>query len=281
MHIILNRKDKYNALNNELTDELIDALRESDKSELIKCIVISGVDDFSAGADINELATNPDFITSWELIDSIKKPLIAAVDGIAFGGGNELLLMCDIILASKEAKFSQPEINLGLICGGGGTQRLTTKIGKNWAMEMCLTGNIVSAEEAKNIGLVNHIYDASKLGHHDSKSLIDFWPCASFFNGEQRLELRHGIRRGSERQGVHHHRGQPGPRPSLRQNARREGRHGGSGVPQRGEGLGRAGRASGRATVGTAAIHAARCLKHGFRQRLCRRLYRRLLLSNV
>lgn len=166
MHIILNRKDKYNVLNNELTGELIDALRESDKSELIKCIVISGVDDFSAGADINELATNPDFITSWELIDSIKKPLIAAVDGIAFGGGNELLLMCDIILASKEAKFSQPEINLGLTCGGGGTQRLTTKIGKNWAMEMCLTGNIVSAEEAKNIGLVNHIYDASKLIKH-------------------------------------------------------------------------------------------------------------------
>ena len=92
MHIILNRKDKYNALNNELTDELIDALRESDKSELIKCIVISGVDVFSAGADIDELAANPDFITSWELIDSIKKPLIAAVDGIAFGGGNELLL---------------------------------------------------------------------------------------------------------------------------------------------------------------------------------------------
>ena len=166
MHIILNRKDKYNALNNELTDELIDILRKSDKSELIKCIVISGVDDFSAGADINELAINPDFITSWELIDSIKKPLIAAVDGIAFGGGNELLLMCDIILASKEAKFSQPEINLGLICGGGGTQRLTTKIGKNWAMEMCLTGNIVTAEEAKNIGLVNHIYDASKLIKH-------------------------------------------------------------------------------------------------------------------
>lgn len=166
IHIILNRKDKYNALNNELTDELIDVLRESDKSELIKCIVISGVDDFSAGADINELATNPDFITSWELIDSIKKPLIAAVDGIAFGGGNELLLMCDIILASKEAKFSQPEINLGLICGGGGTQRLTNKIGKNWAMEMCLTGNIVTAEEAKNIGLINHIYDASKLIKH-------------------------------------------------------------------------------------------------------------------
>ena len=166
MHIILNRKDKYNALNNELTDELIDILRKSDESDLIKCIVISGVDDFCAGADINELAINPDFITSWELIDSIKKPLIAAVDGIAFGGGNELLLMCDIILASKEAKFSQPEINLGLICGGGGTQRLTTKIGKNWAMEMCLTGNIVTAEEAKNIGLVNHIYDASKLIKH-------------------------------------------------------------------------------------------------------------------
>ena len=93
MHIILNRKNKYNALNSELTDELIDALKECDQSELIKCVVISGSENFSAGADIHELASNPDFIRSWEFIDTVKKPIIAAVSGIAFGGGNELLLM--------------------------------------------------------------------------------------------------------------------------------------------------------------------------------------------
>ena len=163
MHIILNRKNKYNALNSELTDELIDALKECDQSELIKCVVISGSENFSAGADIHELASNPDFIRSWEFIDTVKKPIIAAVNGIAFGGGNELLLMCDIILASKEAKFAQPEISLGLICGGGGTQRLPWKIGKGMAMEMCLTGNSITAEEAKDIGLINHIYDTGEL----------------------------------------------------------------------------------------------------------------------
>ena len=163
MHIILNRKNKYNALNSELTDELIDALKQCDQSELIKCVVISGSENFSAGADINELASNPDFIRSWEFIDTVKKPIIAAVSGIAFGGGNELLLMCDIILASKEAKFAQPEISLGLICGGGGTQRLPWKIGKSMAMEMCLTGNSITAEEAKDIGLINHIYDTGEL----------------------------------------------------------------------------------------------------------------------
>ena len=116
MHIILNRKNKYNALNSELTDELIYVLKQCDQSELIKCIVISGSENFCAGADINELASNPDFIRSWEFIDTVKKPIIAAVGGIAFGGGNELLLMCDINLASKEAEFAQPEICLGLIC---------------------------------------------------------------------------------------------------------------------------------------------------------------------
>jgi len=163
MHIILNRRDKHNALNSELTDELIDALKQCNLSELIKCIVISGSENFCAGADINELATNPNFIRSWEFIDTVKKPIIAAVNGIAFGGGNELLLMCDIILASKEAKFAQPEICLGLICGGGGTQRLPKKIGKGMAMEMCLTGNSITAEEAKGIGLINHTYDSDEL----------------------------------------------------------------------------------------------------------------------
>ena len=162
-HIILNRKSKYNALNIELSLELIDALKHCDQSALIKCVVISGSENFCAGADINELISNPDFIRSWEFIDTVKKPIIAAVDGVAFGGGNELLLMCDIILASKEAKFAQPEIKLGLVCGGGGTQRLPRKIGKNMAMEMCLTGNSLTAEEAKDIGLVNHIYDVSEL----------------------------------------------------------------------------------------------------------------------
>ncbi len=163
MHIILNRENKFNALNSEMSSELIDALKQCDQSELIKCIVISGSENFSAGADINELMSDPDFIRSWEFIDTVKKPIIAAVNGIAFGGGNELLLMCDIILASKEAKFAQPEIGLGLICGGGGTQRLPWKIGKGMAMEMCLTGDSITAEEAKDIGLINHIFDASEL----------------------------------------------------------------------------------------------------------------------
>ncbi len=163
MHLILNRKNKYNALNNELTCELVDALKKCDQSKLIKCIIISGSDNFCAGADIHELSLDPDFIYKWEFIDNIKKPIIAAVDGIAYGGGNELLLMCDIILASKSAKFSQPEISLGLICGGGGTQRLPEKIGKGKAMELCLTGDVVTAEEAKNIGLVNHVYDETIL----------------------------------------------------------------------------------------------------------------------
>ena len=163
MHVILNRKSKYNALNSELTNELIDALKQCDQSELIKCIVISGSDNFCAGADISELASNPDFISLWEFIDTVKKPIIAAVNGIAFGGGNELLLMCDIILASKEAKFAQPEICLGLICGGGGTQRLPKKIGKSMAMEMCLTGNSITAEKARDIGLINHIYNTDEL----------------------------------------------------------------------------------------------------------------------
>ena len=163
VHIILNRKNKYNALNSELTDELIDALKQCDQSELIKCIVISGSENFCAGADINELMSSPDFIRSWEFINTVKKPIIAAVSGIAFGGGNELLLMCDIILASKEAKFAQPEIRLGLICGGGGTQRLPWKIGKGMAMEMCLTGDSITAKEAKDIGLINHCYDTGEL----------------------------------------------------------------------------------------------------------------------
>ena len=162
-HIILNRKNKYNALNSELTDELIDVLKQCDQSELIKCIVISGSENFCAGADINELESNPDFIRSWEFIDTVRKPIIAAVGGIAFGGGNELLLMCDIILAAKGAEFAQPEICLGLICGGGGTQRLPKKIGKSMAMEMCLTGRSITAEEAKDIGLINHTYDTGEL----------------------------------------------------------------------------------------------------------------------
>ena len=162
-HIILNRKNKYNALNSEITNELLDVLKQCDQSEFVKCIVISGSENFCAGADINELASNPDFIRSWEFIDTVKKPIIAAVGGMAFGGGNELLLMCDIILASKEAEFAQPEICLGLICGGGGTQRLPKKIGKSMAMEMCLTGKSITAGEAKDIGLINHIYDNGEL----------------------------------------------------------------------------------------------------------------------
>jgi len=161
--IQLNRSKQYNALNKELSDELVFVLEQADNNPRIKCIILTGGKNFSSGADINELATNPKYTEVWEKIDKIKKPILAAVDGIAFGGGCELLMMCDIIISSEDAKFSQPEINLGIICGGGATQRLPRIIGRNNAMEICLTGRIFSAQEAKELGLVNRITNKDNL----------------------------------------------------------------------------------------------------------------------
>ena len=161
--IQLNRSEQYNALNKELSDELVFVLQQADNNPKIKCIILTGEENFSAGADIKELANNPKFPEIWENIEKIKKPIVAAVQGVASGGGCEILMMCDIIISSEDAKFSQPEIKLGIICGGGATQRLPKIIGKNNAMEICLTGRTFSAQEAKELGLVNRITNSDNL----------------------------------------------------------------------------------------------------------------------
>tara|TARA_Y100000590_G_scaffold452259_1_gene595063 strand:- start:46502 stop:47251 length:750 start_codon:yes stop_codon:yes gene_type:complete len=163
LKITFNRRKKLNALNTELSNELVQALKEADKNNNIKCIIISGYDNFSAGAEINEFKVDPRFIEIWDDIDKIKKPIIASVSGLAIGGGCELLLMSDIIIASSNSKFGQPEINLGLIPGGGATQRLPRIIGLNNSMELCLTGKLINAQEAKDLGLINKICTAEEL----------------------------------------------------------------------------------------------------------------------
>ena len=163
----LNRPDVLNALNEELMGELLDALRALDDDEAIRCIVLTGSDKaFAAGADIKEtfVTATPvtmlaqDLTTKWEGIRKIKKPIIAAVSGYALGGGCELAMTCDIVVASETAQFGQPEINLGIIPGAGGTQRLTRAVGKSVAMELILTGRRFKADEAKAIGLVAQVY---------------------------------------------------------------------------------------------------------------------------
>jgi len=161
--IQLNRSKQYNVLNKELSDELVFVLQQADNNPKIKCIILTGEENFSAGAYIKELSSNLKFLEIWEKIDKIKKPIVAAVQGVASGGGCEILMMCDIIISSEDAKFSQPEINLGIICGGGATQRLPKIIGKNNAMEICLTGRTFTAQEAKELGLVNRITNSDNL----------------------------------------------------------------------------------------------------------------------
>ncbi len=161
----LNRPDVLNALNIKLMQELIQALETLDAEEAVRSIVITGNEKaFAAGADIKEMADANaiemllrDQFARWDRIRRIKKPLIAAVSGFALGGGCELAMSCDIIIASETAKFGQPEINIGVIPGAGGTQRLTRAVGKYKAMEMILTGKMISAGEAMEYGLVNKV----------------------------------------------------------------------------------------------------------------------------
>ena len=166
----LNRPSVLNALNETVLSELGAALRELDDDPAIRCIVLTGNEkSFAAGADIKEafVGATPvsmlaqDLTTRWEVIRRIKTPIIAAVSGFALGGGCELAMICDIIVASETAKFGQPEINLGIIPGAGGTQRLTRAVGKWVANELILTGRFVSAAEAKAIGLVAQVYPAA------------------------------------------------------------------------------------------------------------------------
>lgn len=161
----LNRPEALNALSPALMQELVAALESLDGDPKIRAIILTGSEkSFAAGADIKEMASlsaaeikkeNP--LAVWDRIAAVKKPLIAAVSGFALGGGCELSMMCDIIIASETAKFGQLEINLGIIPGAGGTQRLTHALGKSKAMEWILSGNIYSAEEALKAGLVSKV----------------------------------------------------------------------------------------------------------------------------
>ncbi len=170
--ITLNRPKALNALNSELMRELGEALLKFDADETVGAIVITGSEKaFAAGADINEMQSKSfvdvykaDFITAeWETVTRIRKPVIAAVAGYALGGGCELAMMCDFILAADTAKFGQPEINLGVMPGAGGSQRLTRFAGKSKSMEMTLTGRFMDAEEAERSGLVSRIIPAGEL----------------------------------------------------------------------------------------------------------------------
>jgi enoyl-CoA hydratase len=161
----LNRPDALNALNQALMDELVAVLEEVDRDDEVRCIILmGGPRAFAAGADIREMAdvTAVDMLQGyrfqqWERIRRVSKPIIAAVTGFALGGGNELAMLCDLIVAGETARFGQPEINLGLIPGAGGTQRLTRAIGKYKAMEVILTGRQMTAREAEAAGLVTRV----------------------------------------------------------------------------------------------------------------------------
>lgn len=163
--IELNRPKELNALNIRLMEELRDALVQLDANSKVRAIIITGNEKaFAAGADIKEMAGKSavdmlieDRFTAWDQIRKTKKPMIAAVSGFALGGGCELAMTCDMIVASESAKFGQPEIKIGVIPGAGGTQRLTKAIGKARAMEMVLTGKMITADEALSFGLINKV----------------------------------------------------------------------------------------------------------------------------
>ena len=170
--IRLNRPDALNALNAQLLRELVEALQAADENDKVRCVVLTGSEKaFAAGADIKEMA-GKSFVEMYgsdyfgpetEAILRIRKPIIAAVSGYALGGGCELAMMCDFIIASDTAKFGQPEINLGVVAGIGGTQRLTRFVGKSKSMDMHLTGRFMDAAEAERSGLVSRVVPAGKL----------------------------------------------------------------------------------------------------------------------
>ncbi|MEM7442752.1 MAG: enoyl-CoA hydratase [Pseudomonadota bacterium] len=169
--ITLNRPKALNALNGALIGELNQALDGFEADDGVGCIVITGSEKaFAAGADIKEMASrsfidvfSANFIADWQRVTECRKPVIAAVAGYALGGGCELAMMCDFILAADTAKFGQPEITIGTIPGSGGSQRLTRFVGKSKAMEMCLTGRMMDADEAERSGLVSRIVPAADL----------------------------------------------------------------------------------------------------------------------
>lgn len=161
----LNRPKVLNALNAATMIELCEALESLDKDDTVRCLILTGDEkSFAAGADIRELVDagpmemmQRNTVALWTRVQDISKPLIAAVSGYALGGGCELALACDIILASEDARFGQPEINIGVIPGAGGTQRLARNLGKFKTMELVLTGRTITAREAEGMGLVNKV----------------------------------------------------------------------------------------------------------------------------
>ena len=169
--IKLNRPKFLNALCDDLIKELNQALDLIEKDDSLSVVILTGSEKvFAAGADISEMndkefidLLKEDFIQPWERISKFKKPIIAAVSGYALGGGCEIAMMCDIIVAAENAKFGQPEVNLGTIPAAGGTQRLVKSVGKSKAMEMVLSGDLISANEAKEFGLVSNIYPTDLL----------------------------------------------------------------------------------------------------------------------
>jgi len=170
--VTLNRPKALNALNSELLRELIGVLEDWDRGTEVRCIVITGSERaFAAGADIKEMQPQSYmdmyksnfFADANDRISAIRKPIVAAVAGYALGGGCELAMLCDFIIAADTAKFGQPEINLGVMPGIGGTQRLTRYVGKSKAMEMCLTGRNMDAAEAERAGLVSRVVPAADL----------------------------------------------------------------------------------------------------------------------
>ena len=171
--LTINRPDKLNALNMKVHEEGVAALDELKADDSVRVVVLTGAGEkaFIAGADISEFVeatpvSQRDLFherTLFNTIDSFPKPVIAMINGFCLGGGNELALACDIRIASEKSRFSQPEINLGIMCGGGGTQRLARLIGEGRAMEMCLSGDMIDAETAYRFGLLNHVFPAEQL----------------------------------------------------------------------------------------------------------------------
>ncbi len=164
--ITLNRPDKLNALNMALMDEIVAALEGMEADDSVRAVILTGAGTraFAAGADIGEMAeasviemVQRNQFAKWERIRRFSKPLIAAVNGFALGGGNELVMHCDIVVAGETAQFGQPEVNIGVMPGAGGTQRLTRAVGKMLAMEVVLAGRLLTAQEALSFGLVNRV----------------------------------------------------------------------------------------------------------------------------
>lgn len=208
--IKLNRPDAMNALNTELLSELVTALDDASANDKVRCIVLTGSEKaFAAGADITEMAERSFldnfkgdlFAAECDAFLNCRKPIIAAVAGYALGGGCEVAMMCDFIIAADNAKFGQPEINLGVIAGIGGTQRLTRFVGKSKSMEMHLTGRFMDAEEAERSGLVSRVVPVKNLMEEATsaaqkiaeKSQIATFAAKEAVNRSYEMTLREGL----------------------------------------------------------------------------------------